>query len=158
MEPQNNEILSFLMNSINTFLESSQNLEEELLGQLVSLIEATYQTKGNQERKEKEEMLNKARRSMDWKKYVLSLFQVVYFSQSLNQTTIEHILHEVGQFIKKEKGIGAINTEEFLVLLAANICCLINKECSIKIKKVYLLRSIEHLFDFDVDKKGNAVL
>ncbi len=157
MEPQNNEILSFLLNSINTFLESSQNLEEELLGQFVSLIEATYTTKNNKERKEREEMLNQTRRSVGWKKYLLSLFQIVYFSDSVNQTTVERILHEVEQFIKTEKAYVAIDTQEFLVLLAANICCLINKDCSVKIKKIYLLSIIDHLFDLNIDKKGKAI-
>jgi len=158
MEPQNNEILNFLLNSINAFAESASNLEEDVLGQIVTLIDATYQTKDNKERREKDEMLNQARRSMDWKKYVLSLFQIIYFSESLNSISVEHILHEVGQFIRKEKGIGAINTEEFLVLIAANMCCLINRDFSTKIKKVYLLNTIEHLFDYDVDQKEEIKL
>jgi len=153
MEPQNSNVLDFLLESINTFLNSSQTLDSNFLSELASLIDDTYNATVNSFRMQRDAMLSETKQSLGWKKYVLNLFQIAYFSQGLSQRLIENILFEAMSTIFANINYGA-NQDEFIVLLAANVVCLINGNFSPIIKKKYLFRSLENLFGCEIPEKG----
>lgn len=153
MEPQNLTALDFLLESINTFINSSQTLDTNFLSELAALVDDKYNEKVNEYRKQRETMLNDLTQSIGWRKYVLNLFQIAYFSQTLSPRLLENILFENSSTIF-QKGVFGINTDEYIVLLAANVCCLINGNFSATLKKRYLVRSLENLCKLEVQGKG----
>ena len=153
-QQQGPTILSFLVDSINNFQASSQNLEAELLSNIATLINESYGSTDNKYRLMKDGELTTLKRSMDWKKYVLNLFQIVQFSENLSAENLERVLIENIQFITKESNYGAINIEEYIILIAANISCLTNINISAQIKKRHLTNIFDKLLSLDLTGKS----
>lgn len=158
MEPQNPAYLQVFLESVNAFVNSSQSLDINFLSEIASLLNMATTTMDNKVRAQKEKELEDLKRSMDWKNYVLSLFQIAYFSQNLNQTNLEQILSEASSHIFKESSYNMTSTQELMVLLAANICCMVNKEFPVSIRKKYLSRSLENLLRIEMQDKGIMIL
>lgn len=154
MEPQNPAYFQLFLDSINTFLNSAQGLDINFLSEIASLLNMAYTTPDNTIRLQKERELEDLKRSMDWKNYVLCLFQIAYFSQNLNKTNLEQILQEACSHIYKECSFNETTTQELMFLLAANICCMVNKDFPSSIKKKYLSRSLENLLRINMQDKG----
>ncbi len=153
MDAQNSSVYDFLVESINNFINSSQHLNQNHLTEIVSLINGTYNSKIESVRIQREKDLEEFKQSIGWKKYVLDLFHIAYFSENINPFQLQQVLFENSSTIFKQ-GIYVLNTDEFLVLLAANICCLVNSNISARDKKTYLIRSMENLLRIEVPGKG----
>jgi hypothetical protein len=128
-------------------------MNTEQLEEIVTLIESAYNHKNDQFRKQQDALLEMKKRSMDWKAYVMSLFQIIYFSERINNDTLHRVIHDNSEFIYKRGNFSAITTDELIYLYAANVCCLVNRNFPGKIKQA-LATCLEKLSKIEDDHKG----
>ena len=157
MESDNTNLLAAFISAVKGFSDSSQNLETNTLSDIFQLVQDVYTSTNNDFRKQREAQLTSHRASADWKKYTLHLLQILAFSEISKKDILERVAFEISSLLEKKVNGATISPEELLILISANIYCLLNKDFSIKISN-HLARALKHLFRFEFNEKGKKMI
>jgi hypothetical protein len=150
------QVSNYFKESIQTFEKSSSELDTSGLEELVTLIDNSYGAGDNEFRKMQDAALTQKKDIIGWKKYILSLFQVMYFSENIKKETLERLIIEIGQSINKNANFNEISTEELICLYVANTCCLLDKSFPAKLKNG-LGRTYDKLFSIHDENKSKNI-
>jgi len=154
METDNTNLFEAFISGVKGFSESSQSLETNTLSEIFQLVQDVYTCTNNDFRKQREAQLATLRTSAEWTKYVLHLFQILSFSEISKKEILERVGFEISSVIEKRVNSATISPEELLILISANIYCLLNKDFSVKISN-HLAKALKNLFKFQFNERDS---
>mmetsp|Transcript_37788 Transcript_37788/g.33818 ORF Transcript_37788/g.33818 Transcript_37788/m.33818 type:complete len:96 (-) Transcript_37788:1893-2180(-) len=94
MESKFEKIYNFFENQVKHFANSGADLDQKHLEWIVELIETSYGANDKEVMKKADATLKAHKDKVDWKNYVLNLFEILFFSDKIPENTFRRVSFE----------------------------------------------------------------